>query len=195
MIYDAKRFTKERWLEEREDPQQLNDKDETAAGNIEWTMDMKVHLLLTDEEERKNVKGFMKRMEDRWNAMYPTLKSASKQKLRDNALKFEKEKEITNLILVGKRQQAEVEGETGEHQESSKQKKKTTKAMKKKVKVILHWKKNGRKWKNLYKSGQLFMEFIKGGCFDVQGWIGMYILMVPSLSTKFINNSHQNLSV
>ena len=28
-----------------------------------------------------------------------------------------------------------------------------------------------------------------------QGWTGMYTLMVPSLSTKFIKNSHQNLSV
>ena len=37
---NARMFTKEGWLEEREDLQQLNDKDETA-GNIEWTMDMK----------------------------------------------------------------------------------------------------------------------------------------------------------
>ena len=60
MIDDAKRFTKEGWLEERKDPKQLNDKDETA-GNIEWTMDMIVNLLLIDEEERKNGKRFMKR--------------------------------------------------------------------------------------------------------------------------------------
>ena len=76
--------------------------------------------MLIDEEERKNGKGFMKRMKDRWDAMYPTLQSASKQKLRDNASRFKKEKEINNLILVRKRQQAEVEGETGEYQESSK---------------------------------------------------------------------------
>ena len=56
--------------------------------------------------------------------MYPTLKSASKQKLQDNASMFKKEKEITNLIIVRKRQQANVEGETGEYQESSKVKKK-----------------------------------------------------------------------
>ena len=37
---NARMFTKEGWLEERKDLQQLNDKDETA-GNIEWTMDMK----------------------------------------------------------------------------------------------------------------------------------------------------------
>ena len=49
------------------------------------TMDMKVNLLLIDEEERKNGKEFMKKMKYRWDAMYPTLKSASKQKLRDNA--------------------------------------------------------------------------------------------------------------
>ena len=28
-----------------------------------------------------------------------------------------------------------------------------------------------------------------------QGWTGMYILVVPFLSTKFIKNSHQNLPV
>ena len=49
--------------------------------------------------------------------------------------------------------------------------------------------------KNHYKSGQLFMEFIKGGCLEVQGCIGMYILMVPSFSTKFIKNNHQNLPI
>ena len=78
-------------------------------------MDMKVNLLLTDEEERKIRKGFTKRIKDRWDAMYPTIKSASKHKFRDNASRFKKENEITNLILVRKRQQAEVEGETGEH--------------------------------------------------------------------------------
>ena len=100
----------------------MNDKDETA-GNTEWTMDMKVNLLLTDEEERKNRKGFMKTIKNRWDAMYTTLKSASKQTLRDNASRFEKEKEITNLMLVRKRQLTEVEVETGEHQESIKVKK------------------------------------------------------------------------
>ena len=49
-------------------------------------------------------------------------------------------------------------------------------------------------WMN-HKSGQLFVQFIKSGCLDVQGWIGMYILMVLSFSTKFIKNSHQNLPV
>ena len=142
LIDNAKRFTKEGWLEEREDPQQLNDKDETA-GNIEWTMDMKVNLLLIDEEEWKNGKGFMRRMKDRWDAMYPTLRSASKQKLRDNASRFKQEKEITDLILVRKRQQAEVEFETGEHQESSKEKNnksnKSQPPLEKLEKVIKNW--------------------------------------------------------
>ena len=29
----------------------------------------------------------------------------------------------------------------------------------------------------------------------IQGWTGMYTLVVPSLSTKFIKDSHQNLPV
>ena len=40
-------------------PRQLNDEGMTA-GNIEWNMDMKVNLLLLDEEERKNGKGSLK---------------------------------------------------------------------------------------------------------------------------------------
>ena len=41
-------------------------------------------------------------------------------------------------------------------------------------------------WMNHYEPGQSFMQFIKVGCLDVQGWIGMYILMVLSFATKFI---------
>ena len=52
-------------------------------------------------------------------------------------------------------------------------------------------------WMNHYKSGQLYKVgiFIKGGFLDVQGWIGMYIVMVLYFSTKFIKNSHQNLPI
>ena len=81
MTDNAKRFAKEGWLEEREDPQQLN----ATTGNIEWTINIKANLLLIDEEEQQNGKGFMKKMKDRWDAMYPAIKSATKQKLRDNA--------------------------------------------------------------------------------------------------------------
>ena len=30
---------------------------------------------------------------------------------------------------------------------------------------------------------------------NLQGWTGMYTLVVPSLSMKFIKNSHQNLPI
>ena len=50
-------------------------------------------------------------------------------------------------------------------------------------------------WMNHYKSGQLFIPFIKGVCLDVQGWICMYILMVLPFSMKLIKNSHQNLPI
>ena len=52
----GQRIPNKGWMEERENPQQLNEK----AGNIEWTMDMKVNLLLIDEQERKNGKGSWK---------------------------------------------------------------------------------------------------------------------------------------
>ena len=40
----------------------------------------------------------------------------------------------------------------------------------------------------------LLCKEVKLNCF-FKGWKGMYILVVPSLSTKFIENSHQNLPV
>ena len=45
---------------------------------------------------------------------------------------------------------------------------------------------------------QSFSDFVKIGVSlhqILQGWTGMYTLVVPSLSTKFIKSSHQNLPV
>jgi hypothetical protein len=76
--------------------------------SLEWTTDMKVLLVMLDEEERAKGRGFMKRVKERWDVKYPEYQSASWQKLRDNAARFKKEQEIKNLILVRRREEVQI---------------------------------------------------------------------------------------
>ena len=78
-----------------------------ATKKIQWTTDMKVHLIVMDQEERQKVRGFMKRVKERWDTKYPEYKRVSMQQLRDNASRFKTEKEIINLTLVRRRQEIE----------------------------------------------------------------------------------------
>ena len=48
---------------------------------------MKIDLLKIEERERKQSRGFMKRMKDAWDAIYGD-KPMSAQTLRDNAVRF-----------------------------------------------------------------------------------------------------------
>ena len=47
----------------------------------------------------------MKTVKERWHQKYPEYQQASLQKLRDNAARFKKERELMNLILVRKREE------------------------------------------------------------------------------------------
>ena len=66
---------------------------------------MKIVLLILDQEERANGRGFMKRVKDRWDIKYHGYRSASCQKMRDNAAQFKKDPELKNLILVRQREE------------------------------------------------------------------------------------------
>ena len=68
--------------------------------SIEWTTEIKIVLVILDEDKHAKGKEFMKRVKDRWDIKYPEYESASWQKLRDNAARFKKDPEIKNLILV-----------------------------------------------------------------------------------------------
>ena len=48
-------------------------------------------LVKTDEEERDRGGGFMKRIEEKWDAKYPNRNYVSTQNLRDNAVRFRME--------------------------------------------------------------------------------------------------------
>ena len=64
---------------------------------------MKISLIIIDEEERHKGREFMKRVKGKWDVKHPEHATASIQKLRENALRFKKDHEIMNLMLVRKR--------------------------------------------------------------------------------------------
>ena len=81
---------------------------EQQRKSIEWTTEMKIVLVMLDEDERAKGRGFMKRVKDRWDMKYPEHESASWQELSDNAARFKKDPEIKNLILVRRREGVQV---------------------------------------------------------------------------------------
>ena len=72
---------------------------------LEWTTEMKISLVVMDNEERSKGRGFMKRVKERWDQRYLEYNSASWQKLRDNSTRFKKEPDVMNLILVRQREE------------------------------------------------------------------------------------------
>ena len=68
----------------------------SPPASMHWTTAKKVRLVEIDMEERERGFGFMKKVGDRWAQKFGgRLKD---QKLRDNAARFTKEKQIVNLV-------------------------------------------------------------------------------------------------
>ena len=44
---------------------------EQQRESIEWITEMKIVLVMLDEDERAKSRGFMKRIKDRWDMKYP----------------------------------------------------------------------------------------------------------------------------
>ena len=111
LIDSAKRFYKEGWGSPvvTEDATQADQTGEVERKHLDWTTEMKISLVTIDDEERRKGRGFMKRVKERWDEKYPEYRQASWQKLRDNAVRFKKETEIMNLILVRQREDIEPE--------------------------------------------------------------------------------------
>ena len=111
LIDSAKRFRKEGWRGPvvTEDATQADQTGEVERKHLDWTTEMNISLVTIDGEERKKGRGFMKRVEERWDEKYPEYRQASWQKLRDNAARFKKETEIMNLILVRQREEIKPE--------------------------------------------------------------------------------------
>ena len=66
---------------------------------FKWANGMKINLLKIEELERKRGRGFTKRMEEAWDAIYGD-KPMSAQTLRDNAVRFRRNSSLLNLIEV-----------------------------------------------------------------------------------------------
>ena len=112
LIGNAKGFKKEGWGTNKNNDQNINQKEvqiqQEISKKMEWTTEMKIKLIMIDEEERVKGRGFMKRVKERWEVEYPEYSEASWQKLRDNAARFKKEKEIRKLMLVRQREEIQV---------------------------------------------------------------------------------------
>ena len=83
----------------------------TRNDSVDWTLEMKVNLIKIDRDERKNGRGFMKRMKEAWDKEYDN-SLLTAQCLRDNATRFKKDKALMNLIEVRKGQDAVEENRT-----------------------------------------------------------------------------------
>ena len=128
-LYDnAKRFEKDPQLNELVERRRKGDEpnrqvvagtdgEDTQDRAFTWNTDMKVRLCEIDIEERKKGKGFMRRMKSRWDAEFPDFSSASEQKLRDNAARLKRQKEIMNLVLVRKRHEETIEQDGSMHEQ------------------------------------------------------------------------------
>ena len=98
LVDNASRFEKAGWGGEI-----VRNQTTKMQKNTEWNTEMKIRLIITDEEERHKGRGFMKRIKERWDAKHQEHATASMQKLGDNASQFKKDHEIMNLMLVRKR--------------------------------------------------------------------------------------------
>ena len=125
LIDNAKRFKKEGWgtsvnISQDEVEEQVQPQTDDTRTSLEWTTEMKIVLMILDQEKRAKGRGFMKRVKDRWDVKYPEYQSASWQKLRDNAARFKKDPELKDLILVRQREEiqraeTEMRNEEEEH--------------------------------------------------------------------------------
>ena len=82
LIDNAKRFRKEGWgnqLDQEEEAEQVVNEVSENQKQLEWTTEMKISLVVIDNEERSKGRGFMKRVKERWDLKYPEYSSANWQ--------------------------------------------------------------------------------------------------------------------
>ena len=77
---NAKRFKKEGFGRPDNNQNEVNVQpqvDNNTKTSLEWTTEMKITLVILDQEERTKGRGFMKRVKERWDTKYPEYQSAS----------------------------------------------------------------------------------------------------------------------
>ena len=75
------------------------EEDTTLNNTNKWTTEMKVNLPKTEERERTQSCGFMKRMEEARGDIYEN-STMSAQTLRHNTARFHKDSSLLNLVKV-----------------------------------------------------------------------------------------------
>ena len=73
LIDNAKRLRKEgcgNQLEQEEDAEQVVNEVNENQKQLEWTTEMKISLVVMDNEERSKGRGFLKRVKERWDQRY-----------------------------------------------------------------------------------------------------------------------------
>ena len=113
---NAVRFKRGMNINIQESQNNTSTRDNTSTGHFEWTNEMKINLLRIEEQERSRGRGFMKRMNEAWDAIYEE-KPMRAQCLRDNAARFHRDKAVTNLIEV--RYERDLEPDQAEQTENS----------------------------------------------------------------------------
>ena len=98
LVYNASRFEKEGWGGEI-----VRNQTTKMQKNTEWNTEIKICLIIIDEEEGQKGRGFMKRVKERWDAKHSEHATTIMQKLRDNASSFKKDHKIMKLMLLRKR--------------------------------------------------------------------------------------------
>ena len=72
-------------LEQEEEAEQVVNEVSENQKQLEWITEMKISLVVMDNEERSKGKGFMKKVKERWDQRYSEYSLANWQKLRDNS--------------------------------------------------------------------------------------------------------------
>ena len=98
LVDNARRFNLEEEVIRQLDGQSEKPESEALPESMHWTKANKVRLVEIDTEERERGLGFIKRVGDRWDQEFG--ERLKDQMLRDNATRFNKEKQIANLVLV-----------------------------------------------------------------------------------------------
>ena len=85
LVDNARIFKKERWsnVAEREEPIGEQATPEHNNKQLNWTIEMKMDVVIMDKWERAKGRGFMKRVKERWDQKYPEHQQAGWQKLID----------------------------------------------------------------------------------------------------------------
>ena len=94
--------------------------------NTKCNTEMKISLIIIDEEEQQKGRGFMKRVKERWGPKHQEHATASMPKLSDNASRFKKDLQIMKLVFARNRTESNRQFENESQVETEPNRRNTT---------------------------------------------------------------------